>query len=67
MLPTQPTMAPERRVTNSDGVGDVFVWGSNETGVLGLTTAFGHAATTVVYVGSPPFCLSAMADFAITI
>ena len=32
-------MAPERRVTNSDGVGDVFVWGSNETGVLGLTTA----------------------------
>ena len=32
-------MAPERRVTNSDGVGDVFVWGSNDTGVLGLTTA----------------------------
>ena len=32
-------MASERRVTNSDGVGDVFVWGSNDTGVLGLTTA----------------------------
>ena len=28
----------QRRFTNSDGVGDVFVWGMNDTGALGLTT-----------------------------
>jgi len=38
LLPLTATMGVKRRVSNSDGVGDVFVWGSNETGVLGLTT-----------------------------